>query len=71
MFGKKHIKVCSKCSGINIKELDGLIGNKNYTVGCIGVCEKDRNKFYGKVDGNVIECNTKDDLIHVMKEALK
>lgn len=71
MFGKKRIKVCNKCSGFEVKDLDGIIGKKNYSVGCIGACKKDRNMYYGKIDGHIIECSTKDELFSLMQNALK
>ncbi len=70
MFRKKHIKVCSKCSGFEIKYLDGIIGKKNCSVGCIGACKKDRNMYYGKINGHIVECSTKEELFSHMQNAL-
>lgn len=70
MFGKK-IKVCSKCSGVSPIELDALLGEKEYSVGCIGVCKKDRTKVYAKIRGRIVECDTKDELFSLIQEARK
>lgn len=69
MFQKKRVKVCRKCSGFDITELDGLVGKKNYSIGCIGACKKDRNMFYGKINGRIFESDTKEELFgHIKNE---
>ena len=69
MFGAKKVKVCGKCSGFDVKELDALVGGKKYAVGCIGVCKMDRGRFYGKINGAVVACDTKEELFALIQRA--
>ncbi len=73
MSEKKHpVKVCKKCSGFDVKELDGIVGNDHYKVDCIGVCKKkrDKKKFYGKINGEIVTCDTKEELFSQIKAAV-
>lgn len=70
----KQVKVCSRCSGINVKELKSYAEdiNSKVKVGCIGKCGRKCPEFSGRVhgmlDGVHIVCDTKEEFFEKIKE---
>jgi hypothetical protein len=65
VFGTRKIKICKKCSGLDVKELKERIDPKDYSFGCIRKC-LDKNtelkgKFFGVINGEFIVCDTKEE----------
>ena len=68
---KKKVRVCKKCSGFDVKELKGLLDEKEYSTGCIGKCLKKKpkleGKVYGYIDGEFEVCDTKEEFFAKIK----
>lgn len=68
------IKVCKKCSGINIKELESYtryLGCQIKT-GCMNKCKHKNHQFSGKVYGlinhDLIVCDTAEEFLKKIKD---
>lgn len=65
-MGIEKIKVCGKCSGIDIDRLREELKNSDckIKVGCIGHCRKDKkelkNKAYAIVDKELVVCDSEE-----------
>ena len=59
----KKVNVCKKCSGFDVTELKGIAGLKvkDTRVGCIGACKQNEGKFWGKLNGELVICDTKEE----------
>jgi len=51
MLGTKKIKICKKCSRLDVKELKGRLDLKDYSFGCIQKCLGKNVELKGKVFG--------------------
>lgn len=72
-MGKPHIKFCKKCSGIKPKDLKGVLDKDAWKEGCIHHCvkkDKDAKRAFARIDGALVVCESKKELIRKMKEAL-
>jgi len=71
MAEPKKLKVCKKCSGFDVTELKGVLKTKDYTTGCIGKClgkcPELEGKVYGFMNGEFVECATKDEFMEKVK----
>lgn len=69
----KQVKVCKKCSGLDVKELksDAKGLDCKIKIGCIGKCARKCPEFSGKVhgvlDGVHIVCDTKEAFLEKIK----
>ena len=69
----KQIKVCKKCSGVDVKELKIYAKSIDCKVkiGCIGKCGRKHPELSGKVhgllDGVPIVCDTKEEFFEKIK----
>lgn len=65
MFGTKKIKICKKCSGLDIKELKGRLDSKDYGFGCLQKCLRKNAELegtvFGLINGEFVVCNTKEE----------
>jgi hypothetical protein len=67
MFGVKKIKVCKKCSGFDVSELEGKFSPKEYSIGCLQRClcwDKNaefKGKVFGLLEGELVVCDTKEE----------
>ena len=65
MAEPKKVKVCKRCSGFDVTELKGKVKTKDYSTGCIGkcaaACPELEGKVYGFLNGEFVECATKED----------
>ena len=59
----KLVRVCLKCSKINVKRLKEKIGEENVHIGCVGACRKDRLYYFGKINGVYIMTETEEEFI--------
>lgn len=61
----KKVKVCKKCSGFDVADLNGVVKSKDYSTGCIGQCAGKHpelgGKVYGYLNGEFVVCDTKDE----------
>lgn len=69
----KKIKVCKRCSNFNKEEIEIYakeIGC-NLEFGCVSRCKKKypelRDKFFGRIDGKIAICDSKEDFFRQMK----
>lgn len=63
------IIVCSRCSGVNIKELKEALGD-NVKSGCIGECGEHSGKSFGYIDGELVIKKSSQDFIDAAKKAI-
>ena len=72
-MGKPHIKFCKKCSGISPKDLKGVIDKDCWKEGCVHACVKKKDakgeRVFARIDGKLVVCSSKKELIRKMKEA--
>ena len=59
----KLLKVCPKCSKINVNKLIDRIGKENVHIGCVGACRKDRLYYFGKINGVYVMTQTEEEFI--------
>ena len=59
----KSVRVCEKCSKINIERLKEIIGEENITIGCVGACRKDRLYYFGRINGVYVMTKTEKEFI--------
>ena len=61
----KKVRVCKKCSGFDVTELEGMLAKEDYATYCIGRCLRKNKKLNGKVYGFINDeftvCGTKDE----------
>ena len=61
----KKVRVCKKCSGFDVAELEGKLAPEEYTTYCIGKCKRHNPKLEGKVYGllsdELVVCGTKEE----------
>lgn len=63
----KQLKVCKKCSGLDVKELKSFAKDTNckIRIGCIGKCARKcpelSGKVHGLLDGVHVVCDTKEE----------
>ena len=61
----KKVRVCKKCSGFDVAELQGKLAPEDYTTYCIGKCLRHNPKLEGKVYGllnnELVICDTKEE----------
>ncbi len=69
----KKVKVCKHCSNFNKDEIKGYAkeGNCKLEFGCVSRCKKKypelRDKFFGRIDGTMTICDSKEDFFRQMK----
>jgi hypothetical protein len=65
VFGAKKIKICKKCSGLDVTELKERLNPKDYGFGCIQKClwknAELKGKFFGIINGELVVCDTKEE----------
>ncbi len=72
----KKVKVCEKCSGLDVKALKKDIKalGGEVKIGCFGKCNKKHpecaGKVHGKIDGEHVVCATEAEFRAQIKEAL-
>jgi hypothetical protein len=63
MFDVKLIKVCKKCSGLDVNELKAKLSPHDYSIGCIHKCSRKHPELKGKVvglyKGELVVCETR------------
>lgn len=59
----KSVRVCPKCTKLNIEKLKEKIGEENVNLGCVGACRKEREYYFGRINGVYIMTKTEDDFI--------
>ena len=59
----KSVRVCPKCSKLNIKKLKEVVGEENVNIGCVGACRRDRNYYFGRINGVYIMTETEEEFI--------
>lgn len=72
-MGKPVIKFCKKCSGIKPKHLKGVIDESAWKEGCVHACVKkgsDTGRAFARIDGKLVVCSSKKELIKKMREAV-
>lgn len=73
-MGKPVVKFCKKCSGIKPKDLKGIIDKDSWKEGCVHACVKkkdaDPERVFARIDGRLVVCSSKKDLIRKIKEAV-
>lgn len=62
------VKVCKKCGGVSTKDLKGAVKKECRASGCIGICskklrERTRGKVCARVDGRLLACDSKRELL--------
>lgn len=66
----KSVKLCECCGGITAEEFSKEISDVDVSVGCVGDCGKSAGKTFGKINGNLIICDTKHEFIEAAKKEL-
>ncbi|MDR1531108.1 MAG: hypothetical protein LBS62_02805 [Clostridiales bacterium] len=73
MSAAKKIKICKKCSGLDVKELKEALDPKDYSLGCIQKCLSKNaelgGKIFGMINGNFVVCDTKEEFLAEAKIA--
>ena len=73
-MGKTVIKFCKKCSGISPKDLTGTIDKSYWKEGCVHACVKKKDaasgRTFARIDGKLVVCSSKKELIKKMKDAV-
>lgn len=67
---KVKVRICKKCSGVDVHEVKELVGKKHLDVGCIKECKNHKGKSFGFLNGELIICDTKDEFMAKIKEIL-
>ena len=61
----KKVRVCKRCSGFDVTELEGLLAREDYTTYCIGHCLSKhpelKGKVYGRINEELVVCDTKEE----------
>lgn len=70
MADVKKVNICKKCSGIDKEDLKGLVKVKDMRIGCIQECRKNEGKVFGFIDGEMVICDTKEQFIEKVKQAI-
>lgn len=47
----KSVRVCQRCSNLNIDKLKRIVGSDNVKIGCVSACRKDKTQFFGRING--------------------
>lgn len=63
------IIVCSRCSGVNIKELKETFGD-NVKTGCIGECGEHSGKSFGYINGDLVIKKSNKDFVDAAKKSI-
>lgn len=63
----KSVRVCRRCSNVDIDKLKKIIGEENVKVGCVGACRKDKNQFFGKINGVYTITKTEEEFLDECK----
>ena len=72
----KKVKVCEKCSGLDVKALkkDVKAMGGEVKIDCFGACNKKNpeyaGKVHGKIDGEHVVCETESEFREKIREAL-
>ncbi len=70
----KKVKVCKRCSNFNKDEIAAYAKENNCHLdfGCMSRCKKKypelREKFFGRINGNLTICDSKEDFFCQMKQ---
>ena len=68
----KKVRVCKKCSGFDVDELQGVLKPEDYSTYCIGKClrhnPKLQGKVYGLLDEKLVVCDTKEEFFAKIAE---
>ena len=67
MAEPKKVNVCKKCSGFDPAELKGVVKTKDLRVGCIGECNKYEGKVYGKLNDELVICDSKEEFFEKIR----
>ena len=63
----KKVRVCKKCSGFDVAELEGILTPEEYSTCCIGKCLRHNPKLEGKVFGLIndafVVCDSKEEFL--------
>ena len=54
----KSVRVCPKCTKLNIEKLKEKIGEENVNLGFVGACRKEREDYFGRIKGVYIMTKT-------------
>lgn len=68
------VKVCKKCSGIDVDKLESFLADKDVKlkVKCVGDCKlRKLNKYFGTVAGNMLIFDTEDEFFQNIEEGLQ
>jgi len=69
----KKVRVCKKCSGFDVAELEGILAPEEYTTYCVGKCKRHNPKLEGKVYGMIndefVVCDTKEEFLAKVQAA--
>lgn len=57
------IRICDKCSNIDIEKMKLKFGDNNVKVGCVGACRKAKYGYFGKINGVYVSVNNEDEFI--------
>lgn len=75
MAEPKKVRVCKKCSGLDVAELKGKVKTKDYSTGCIGKCAGKNPELEGKVfgflNGEFTVCDTKEEFFEKIAVAVQ
>jgi uncharacterized protein YuzB (UPF0349 family) len=56
------VRVCPRCSNVDIDKLKEVVGEENVKTGCIGMCRAYSKEAVVKVDGEVLIKETQQEL---------
>ena len=59
----KLVRVCPKCTKLNIEKLKDKLGEENVVTGCVGACRKDKEYYFGKINSIYVMTNTEEEFI--------
>jgi len=69
----KKVRVCKRCSGFDVAELQGVLAPEDYTTYCIGHCLSKhpelKGKVYGLINDELVVCGTKEEFLAKVREA--
>ncbi|WP_455538405.1 DUF1450 domain-containing protein [Terrisporobacter sp.] len=57
------IRICDKCSNINIEKLKEKFGDENIKVGCVGACRETKSGYFGKINGVYVSEDNEEEFI--------
>lgn len=63
----KLIRICDKCSDIDIEKLKLKFGDNNIKIGCVGACRKSKYGYFGKINGVYVSANNEEEFIKECK----